>query len=354
MLRRAGTELQVEGRLLVKAQDGGLLMVARDGMLWAIPPNELVKHTTDKLPFKPLSREELWAKLKKKLPAGFDVHQTAHYLICHNTSQAYAKWSGSLFERLYMAFTNYWSRKGFELHDPEFPLVAVVFADARSYSAFAGSELGESAASIIGYYSLESNRMTMYDLTGIESFAKFQNQRNTTAQINRILSRPAAQFTVATVVHEATHQIAFNCGLHARYSDCPRWFSEGIAVYFETPDLKSSKGWRNIGGVNRLRLIQFHRYMRGRPGDSLVTLISDGKRFNDSKQSIDAYAESWALTYYLIQKRSKQYIEYLKMLSEKQPLVWDTPEERVKQFEAVFGEIKQLDAEFLRYISRLR
>ncbi len=354
MLRRAGSEIQVEGRLLVKAQDGGLLMMARDGVLWAIPPSELVEHKTDNLPFKPLSREELWAKLKKKLPAGFDVYQTSHYLICHNTSRAYAQWSGSLFERLYMAFTNYWSRKGFKLHDPEFPLVAVVFADARSYSKFAQSELGGSAASIIGYYSLESNRMTMYDLTGIESFAKLQNQRNTTAQINRILSRPAAQYTVATIVHEATHQIAFNCGLHARYSDCPRWFSEGIAVYFETPDLKSSKGWRNIGGVNRPRLIRFHRYMRSRPADSLRTLIGDGKRFGDSKQSIDAYAEAWAITYYLIQKRSKQYVEYLKVLSEKKPLVWDTPEQRVKQFEAAFGDIKKLDADFLRYISRLR
>ncbi len=354
LLRREGKELQVDGRLLVKAQDGGLLILARDGVLWAITPDEQVKHAADKVPFEPLSRDELWARLKQKLPRGFDVHQTAHYMICHNTSRAYAQWCGSLFERLYMAFTNYWSRKGFELRRPEFPLVAVVFSDARSYGTFSRAELGEAAASIVGYYSLETNRMTMYDLTGIEAFARFQNQRNTTAQINRILARPEASHTVATIVHEATHQIAFNCGLHARYSDCPRWFSEGIAVYFETPDLSSSKGWRNIGGVNRPRLTRFRLYLRHRPADSLVTLIRDSKRFTDSQQSLDAYAETWALTYFLIRQRPKQYIEYLKLLSEKKPLVWDTPERRVKEFTDVFGDLKRLDFEFLRYIQRVR
>ena len=44
-----------------------------------------------------------------------------------------------------MAFTNDWARKGFELSEPEFPLVAVVFADRRSYEKFARPELGEAA-----------------------------------------------------------------------------------------------------------------------------------------------------------------------------------------------------------------
>ena len=47
-----------------------------------------------------------------------------------------------------------------------------------------------------------------------------------------------------TVIHEATHQIAFNCGLHTRYADNPLWLTEGMALYFETPDLRSRSGWR--------------------------------------------------------------------------------------------------------------
>ena len=41
-LRRDGKTLEVTGRLLVKAQDGGLLMLARDGTIWAITPDEQV------------------------------------------------------------------------------------------------------------------------------------------------------------------------------------------------------------------------------------------------------------------------------------------------------------------------
>ena len=42
-LRRDGKETQVSGRLVVTAQDGGLLLLARDGVLWAIPPEEQVE-----------------------------------------------------------------------------------------------------------------------------------------------------------------------------------------------------------------------------------------------------------------------------------------------------------------------
>ena len=69
----------------------------------------------DQQPFQPYSRDELSKRLLAELPPGFRVHPTTHYLIFHDTSPAYAQWCGALFERLYMAFTNFWTRKGFEL-----------------------------------------------------------------------------------------------------------------------------------------------------------------------------------------------------------------------------------------------
>lgn len=195
--------------------------------------------------------------------------------------------------------------------------------------------------------------MQTYDLTGIESLNRFYNGRGGSGtRISRILMQPEAQRTVATIVHEATHQIAFNCGLHTRYSDCPVWFSEGIAVYFETPDLRSTKGWRGIGAVNGPRLVRFQQYMRNRPADSLRTLVADDKRFRDPQQSLDAYAEAWSLTYYMIRRHPQQYIAYLKQLSHKKPLLQDGPETRLKEFERAFGDLKSLDTEFLRYMAR--
>ena len=355
VLQRNGRRIAVEGELLVTAQDGGLLVMARDGVLWAVQPEELVEQTADAVPFEPLSAEALSKRLLAELPDGFDVHATAHYLICYNTSRAYAQWCGSLFERLYMGFTNYWSRRGFDLVQPRFPLVAIVFSDRQSYVDFSRAEVGEAVKSIIGYFSLTTNRMVMYDLTGQESLVMGSGRGGSSARINRFLARPDAARIVATVVHEATHQIAFNCGLHTRYSDCPMWFSEGIAIYFETPDLRSSKGWRTIGGLNRPRLGQFHDYLRRRAPDSLETLLGDDQRFRDTSQAADAYAESWALTYFLLQRHREQYVEYLKLLSQKKPLFYDEAETRLAEFKQAFGEdLRKLDAEMVRAMSRLR
>ena len=69
---------------------------------------------------------------------------------------------------------------------------------------------------------------------------------------------------------------------------------------------------------------------------------------------MDAYAEAWSLTYFLLHKHPKQYVEYLRLLSAKKPLIDDTPQERLAQFEHYFGDLKQLDGEFLRYMAKLR
>ncbi len=353
-VRRDGAELELEGRILVEALDGGMMLQTRDGTIWFVQPEETVSRGSDDTPFVPLTAEEMADQMLGELPLGFEIHHTNRYVICHSTSLGYAKWCGSLFERLNKAFTRYWKNKDFELADPEFPLVAVIFADRRSYMEYSRAEVGESIASIAAYYSFASNRIVMYDLTGTEAGGGGGRMRSST-QIARILSQPKAAHNVSTIVHEATHQIAFNCGLHARYSDCPLWFVEGIAVFFETPDVRSSRGWRTIGQVHRSRLAQFRRYYARRPADSLITLISDDARFSDVELVVDAYAEAWALTYFLLNHRTKEYVEYLQMLSAKKPQRWDTAEGRLAQFKEAFGEdLEKLDREFIRYIGGLR
>lgn len=356
--RRDDREIEITGRLLVKAEDDGLLVQTPDGVLWNIQPEELIEHQTDEEDVPPLSSEELGRRLLAELPDGFETYETQHYLICYNTSKAYAQWCGSLFERLYKGFHNFWSRKNFDLHEPEFPLVAIVHADRASYTAYVKRELGAASDLIDGYYSFQSNRMTTHDLTGIEGLRGSGDRRGSSAEINAMLARPEAEHNVATVIHEATHQIAFNCGLHSRYADIPVWFSEGFAMYFETPDLNNSKGWRNIGSLNYGRLNGFREYLRRRPADSLITLVSSDDRVRSPSNrgdANDAYAESWALHYFLIRSRPRQYLTYLQMLSKKEPCVWDEPEERLAEFKQAFGDdLEQLDAEFVRQMSKLR
>lgn len=351
-VKRDGQSQVVSGQVLAEAQDGGLLVQDCAGVLWPVQPQELADRTRDDTPFEFLSSAELQAQLLSQLPSGFRVHTTARYLICYNTSPVYAQWCGALYERLFRAFYNYWEHRGLELKLPPLPLVALVFADQASYENYARRELGDATGSVVGFYSLQTNRVTMHDLTGNRGLQGADRRLTSTAQINSLLAQPGAERMVATIVHEATHQITFNCGLHARYADIPLWVSEGLAVFFETPDLRSSQGWRGIGGVQAGRLAQFRRYRTARPEDSLRTLVADDSRFRQTSTAPDAYAEAWALHHFLVSTRLKDYVRYQQQLSAKPGQVFDSPEERLAAFREAFGDdLASLDAEFLRYVS---
>ena len=190
-------------------------------------------------------------------------------------------------------------------------------------------------------------------LTGADELRKYQRRVSSAAHINQILSQPAAERTVATIVHEATHQLAYNSGLQTRYADNPMWVSEGIAVYFETPDLRSSKGWRNIGSVNQLHMSRFLDSLGTRPPDALKTLLTEDSRFRDPETSSDAYAGAWALNYFLLKARRKEYVNYLQDVGQREPLAELTAEQRLERFKRAFGdELEALDQDFVRYMRR--
>jgi len=212
--------------------------------------------------------------------------------------------------------------------------------------------LGEGVDATIGYYHLQSNRITMFDLTGVEGLIPSNAKVSKNVLLNEIMRQPGAERTVATIVHEAFHQLAYNTGLQVRLADNPFWVSEGLAVYFESPDFGSSQGWSTIGKVNQYNLREFSNYLRIRPGDSLITLLSDDQRFRNSATSSVAYAEAWALNYYLLRRRSKEYAEYLTYLAKKPPLGQNDPKSRIEEFKKFFGDdLQKFDQQFVNYIA---
>ena len=343
---RDGVRRTVSGEAVVRAQDGGVLLRGEDGTLWTLHSDEIQEKNSDAAPFQLMQTDEVADALRKEMGDDFKIHTTAHYVIAYNTSQAYARWCGALYERLYRAFQSYWKGKGVELHEPAAPLVALVFDSRKTFVAYAKRDLGVDPGSMIGYYNVRTNRVNMYDLTGIGA--------NNAARINQVLMQPQAERTVATIVHEATHQLAYNTGLQTRYADNPFWVSEGLAVYFETPDLRSTRGWRGIGAINQVNMTVFRRNFRNRDAQSLVRILSDDAAFRDGKTSSAAYAEAWALTYYLLKRKHRQYTKYLAQLAERTPLIELSAEERLAEFTAAFGPIEELEADFLRFMRNLR
>jgi hypothetical protein len=344
----------VAGRVVIEAADGGLMLQSDEGVLWIIDAGEIQLRKRLEAPFTPVTPEQMSERLLAELPAGFRVHTTPHYVVCYNTSRQYAQWTSSLLERLYKAFTGYWKNQGLELREPEFPLPVLVFADRESYDQASRTDLPDGVGSIVGFYSLRSNRVNMFDLSGLEAIRRTSGRRGSMREINHMLSQPAAVPLVATIVHEATHQIAFNCGLQSRFADIPLWLCEGMAVYFEAPDLTSTRGWRGIGRINYPRLATFQDNLRRWQEGSLTRLLADSRRLRNPRTAADAYADAWALNYYLIKYEPEAYRAYLKMLADKPPLVEDDAETRLTEFRQHFGDVRELEQKFLKQMSRLR
>ena len=352
-IRSPDGERALQGRVLVEGEDGSLLFQGLDGVLWVVEREQIVGRRTDTRPFVPLTQKQMALRLLEEFPRGFQIETTKHYVICYNTSPAYAKWCGHLWERLYRGFANFWKTRGLPLRDPEFPLVAVIFDSEEAFQTYSKEELGSAVGAVIGYYNFQTNRVVTFDLTGLAGTSRLRRRRYSMAQIRQLLAQPASERNVATLIHEVTHQLAYNRGIHTRYAGNPFWVVEGLACYFETPDLQSATGWRGMGRVNRYRLVEFRRRGRRLPG-WLAGIVRADDDFRDSQTANAAYADAWAVHYFLLKKRTRNYVAYLRELASLKPLDEPSPEARLEVFQKHFGDITRLERDITNTMRRLR
>ena len=336
--RENGRKVTREGRIIREDTGGNFVLEERDGYWRVVQPKDVIEQWSDDVPFEPYTRKEMITRLKAEFPKEFRIHETKRYLIVFDTTLTYATWCGNLLEQLDTAFLENWQAKGFELTEPEFPLIAVIFADYGNFVRCTRDEVGPNGAQINAYYNQQSNRIVFYDLTGHEVYG---GSRGTTGQrIREILSRPDSAKAVSTFVHEATHQISYNCGMFQRYAACPHWVSEGIATLYETPDFNSVKAWSSDIKVNRNRLNRFYRYIVERsPGEPMKILVKSDESFQfaNGDSVLNSYATCWTMMHFFNATHGDKLVEYLKIISAKQPFVPNDGEVRLRDFESVFG-----------------
>jgi hypothetical protein len=292
-------------------------------------------------PFEPTSQRDLEAALRKEFGPKFTLLRTPHYVICHNTSDSFAQETADLVEQLYRAFTGFWGARGMKIDRPQFPMTVLIFDTEAEFRSYATSTPGGSTLSqVAGIYSVETNRIAMFNAAGKEA-KKFGDTR---------------WHNQSTLIHEATHQIAFNSGCHRRLADTPTWFIEGLAMYFEAPEVQGNKiVWTAVGKMNPPRLDRFTSFRKkARKPDSLKTLVTGDDRFRDDASANDAYAESWALTYFLVNQRTPQFLRYVRAMAAKPALQQDTSQQRLADFQDAFGrDLRLLDVSFQRYFDDL-
>jgi hypothetical protein len=353
---RVGRQIH-QGRLIAQ-DDKVCLLLGQDGQLLRVEKAAGAKLQDASPTFRPWSSAVVRDKLKREFGSGFAIVGTRHYLVCARGDK-HAREYGDLFEALFASFQRYFNVRGLKLTEPEFPLVAIVFPDASAFAQYAQRDGTSIPKNLMGYYSPRTNRVALFDHA--DGAASATDTQAPQRAVRRASFEPFAvqrawgvvsTDTKDTLIHEATHQLAFNMGLHNRVGTVPLWVVEGMATVFESPGIRNSSA--NLGSKSRINLeryVWFGNYQKSRrKPKSLEAFIAGDTLFQSN--TLDAYSEAWALTFFLVETRSRQYAKYLQTISARNPLFDYPAEARVSDFKQAFGgNLALLEAEFLRFIS---
>ena len=168
---------------------------------------------------------------------------------------------------------------------PALPIVVVVFDSQRSLEPFA----------------------PLFDGRPIQLGGAYVG--GTTAHFVALdVGRGAAAYPV--VFHEFTHLF-----LRTTLADVPVWFNEGLAGFYETFELAGNNRSATIGRANGPHVNALRERML--PLDELLGVTQASPLYNEGDRRSIFYAQSWALTHYLMvgnPARARQLPAYLQAL----------------------------------------
>ena len=268
-----------------------------------LPDGELVARSFDKAaaterPFTPATVEQLEADLKKGPLAGFKSLSTRHYLFLYNTSQMFARDTSRILEQMLPGAVGYARLRGIEVHEPEIPLVVLMFQNDDQFQQYRRTPAG-----IIAYYHTLTNKVVLYE----------------ESKLAGLKAELARQQTINTIAHEGVHQILHNIGFQRRLSAWPMWITEGMAEFMAPTSLGERNRWKGVGQVNDLRMYELENFLKSLAGEELN---GDwiGKTVTAARLTSTGYASAWALTHYLAKTRKAQFNAYLQQLNKLGPL----------------------------------
>ncbi len=305
------------------------VLMRNDGSIQRIKNSDIIRQSVLSERFQSIDRNELVKQLRAEFGRNYTIRNEAPYLIVARPEHVDA-WS-QRFRSLHHSFKLYCTTHGIPTREIEFPLVAVVFGSQSEFQRYANAEGTKVPKYCVGYYFSDSNRILLYESPD-----------------------SSIKETQTTICHEATHQLAFNMGLHQRRASTPLWIIEGLATMFESPllsGLQSREGKSHwpASRQSTWRVLSKHP-------ESIQPLVA-GLIHNDLAFEADfqnAYTVAWAMTTYLSQRRSQQFGPYLQRVGNKTPFQEYEAADRVEEFESAFGtDSRLLTNKIIKYLEKL-
>jgi hypothetical protein len=331
MMRATVEGRSIEGQPLAWTQQQ-ILIFGRDGRLYDVNPAEAKDAQKKATAFTPYSTSEMKARLRDEFGRSFDVSATAHFVVVHPRGSG-SQW-GERLEALYRSFAHYVAVRGFQPAPPPVPMVAIVFPTEAEYFSYASRSGTPMQPGTMGHYDVSTNRIYLFDLP--------DESRSSDVSLK-----------LATIIHEATHQAAYNVGLHRRFAEQPRWAVEGLAMMFEARGVwDAGSAPQRKDRINRERLANFRAAAGDRSTDWIVRLVASDTAFDSDP--LAAYAQAWTLTFYLCETRPQEYCRYLACMAAREPFTKYSSLERMSDFTSIFGsDLVLLEAQLERFVKDL-
>lgn len=327
MMRTTVGDQLIEGQPL-QWSDSQMLLLGRDGQLHEFHPKEAQNSKKIGTGFRGYTSGEMKALLRREFDERFGMTTTQHFVVVHPKGR-WSNWADRL-ESLYRSFNHYMQVRGFRLERPAVPLVAVVFRNQGDYYRHAAAGGTPLQPGTLGHYDPQSNRIFLFD-SGSKDWS----------------------VNAETIIHEATHQTAFNVGVHRRFAEQPRWLVEGLAMMFEARGVWNARSvYTQSDRLNRDRLDDFRYFLKARPDGAIAALLATDQIFRT--EATFAYAEAWTLSFFLSETRPQEYSRYLAKVAARPRFQPYPAKQRVRDFTNVFGsDLALLDAQLRRYVEGL-
>lgn len=330
----ARQEVTIEARWIAEGKQA-VALERRDGR-WEVVPSDQIKQRTPKDGPEPLSAAELEQRLQQEFSGRLVSQVESPFVLAMIAAQPIEgnpretgrrrqqlKRAMKFLQGMQKGVREFAADAEIELHEPLFPLVVLIFEHDEEFNRQVTVETqgdGLAAKSIASYYSLLSNRLNL---------------------------RVRECRTFATPLHEAIHQQAHNRGVLKRLAPVPAWFNEGLATGFEGDGERLKSGPKAFNRKYASIAVNSRKI-------NWADIVREDAGFRGDILAGEAYAQAWALHWWLYTRHRPEYRRLLQHYSQLEPLTEMAAQERMETFQSIVGHSpEELQDDFLAEARRL-